>query len=180
MIKDSGERTQFESGAQRDCQEGKGRMDLLPYRALMAVSKIFEEGAKKYDANNWRKGIPLSRYADSGQRHFAKWMVGMRDEPHLEQACWNLLCLIETSALIEEGQLPAELNDLPYHTIEQKTNPLGVPPLKFPGCLTDKCESSLQSEPQGKMSVEEWLRAGPLVGLAIYNPTEDVKGSDYQ
>jgi hypothetical protein len=157
-------------------------MDLLPYRALMAVSKIFEEGAKKYDANNWRKGIPLSRYADSAQRHFAKWMIGQRDEPHLEQACWNLLCLIETSALIEEGQLPAELNDLPYHTIEQQDNPLGVPPLKFPGSKQpDKCESSLQQEDVNRNSpIAEIMGLPHAAWMRIYNPTEDVKGSDYQ
>ena len=31
MIKDSGERREFESGAVRDIQEGKGRCDLLPF-----------------------------------------------------------------------------------------------------------------------------------------------------
>jgi hypothetical protein len=129
MIKDSGERSQFSTGAQRDCQAGKGRMDLLPFRALIAVAKVYEEGAKKYNDNNWRKGIPLSRYVDSGTRHLAKWMIGWRDEPHLAQACWNLLWLIETSQMIEEGLLPAELNDLPYHTIEQSENPNNIPPL---------------------------------------------------
>ena len=29
-IKDSGERREFDTGAVRDIQEGKGRMDLLP------------------------------------------------------------------------------------------------------------------------------------------------------
>ena len=129
VIKDSGQRSQFSTGAQRDCQEGKGRMDLLPFRALIEVAKIYEEGAKKYNDNNWRKGIPLSRYIDSGTRHLAKWMIGLRDEPHLAQACWNLLCLIETSQMIEEGLLPAELNDLPYHVIEQLENPNNIPPL---------------------------------------------------
>ena len=33
-IKDSGERTQFETGAVRDIQEGKGRCDLLPLDVL--------------------------------------------------------------------------------------------------------------------------------------------------
>lgn len=34
MIKDSGNRRQFESGAVRDIQEGKGRCDLLPMREI--------------------------------------------------------------------------------------------------------------------------------------------------
>ena len=39
MIKDSGERREFQSGAVRDIQEGKGRCDLLP---LDVVSKWVE------------------------------------------------------------------------------------------------------------------------------------------
>jgi hypothetical protein len=104
-------------------------MDLLPFRALIELAKVYEEGAKKYNDNNWRKGIPLSRYVDSGMRHLAKWMIGWRDEPHLAQAAWNIMCLIETSKMIEEGLLPAELNDLPYHVIEQLSNPNNIPPL---------------------------------------------------
>ena len=38
-IKDSGERRQFESGAVRDIQEGKGRCDLMP---LDVVAKLLE------------------------------------------------------------------------------------------------------------------------------------------
>lgn len=34
MIKDSGERRKFESGAVRDIQEGKGRCDLLPLKVI--------------------------------------------------------------------------------------------------------------------------------------------------
>lgn len=37
MIKDSGERREFESGAVRDMQEGKGRCDLLP----LDVASVF-------------------------------------------------------------------------------------------------------------------------------------------
>lgn len=44
-IKDSGERTRFDTGAVRDMHTGKGRMDLLPWEALVEVSKHCEEGA---------------------------------------------------------------------------------------------------------------------------------------
>lgn len=44
MIKDSGNRREFDSGAKRDIQEGKGRCDLLP---LEIISKIAtEQGAE--------------------------------------------------------------------------------------------------------------------------------------
>jgi hypothetical protein len=125
-LKDSGTRTNFSTGAVRDAQEGKGRMDLLPARAILSVAKIFEAGAKKYGDNNWRKGIPLSRYMDSGLRHAMKYLRGDRDEDHLTQAIWNLLCLSETQGMIEEGLLPPSLNDLQYNPLEIQDNPLGV------------------------------------------------------
>ena len=43
-IKDSGERTEFESGAVRDMHEGKGRGDLLPMCVLMRLAQHYENG----------------------------------------------------------------------------------------------------------------------------------------
>ena len=83
MIKDSGDRTEFETGAKRDMHAGKGRMDLLPWYGIMEVSKHCEEGALKYGEHNVDKGIPLHSLLDSASRHLAKYMVGMDDEDHL-------------------------------------------------------------------------------------------------
>jgi hypothetical protein len=91
VIKDSGDRTEFETGAKRDMHAGKGRMDLLPWYGIMEVSKHCEEGALKYGEHNVDKGIPLHSLLDSASRHLAKYMVGMDDEDHLRAACWNLL-----------------------------------------------------------------------------------------
>ena len=91
MIKDSGDRTEFDTGAKRDMHAGKGRMDLLPWYGIMEVSKHCEEGALKYGEHNVDKGIPLHSLLDSAARHLAKYMVGMDDEDHLRAACWNLL-----------------------------------------------------------------------------------------
>ena len=41
-IKDSGERTEFETGAVRDMQEGKGRCDLLPLDVLAYINEVVE------------------------------------------------------------------------------------------------------------------------------------------
>ena len=94
-IKDSGERTEFDSGAVRDMHDGKGRMDLLPWAAIMEVSKHCEAGAKKYGEHNVDRGIPTSSLCDSGMRHLAKYLDGWTDEPHLLAACWNLLWALE-------------------------------------------------------------------------------------
>ena len=96
QILDSGDRTQFETGAVRDMHEGKGRMDLLPWAALMEVSKHCENGAKKYGEHNADGyGIPTHSFADSALRHMAKYLDGWEDENHLVAAAWNILMLIE-------------------------------------------------------------------------------------
>ena len=126
VIKTSGEKNTFSTGAVRDLSEGKGRMDLLPVRALIAISKHFENGGRVYDFRNWEKGINLSRYMDSGLRHAMKYLRGDRDEPHLEAACWNFMCLLDTQERIKEGLLPESLNDLPNNPLEIQDNPLGI------------------------------------------------------
>ncbi len=95
IIKDSGNRRQFDTGAVRDMQEGKGRMDLLPWAAIMEVSKHCENGAKKYGEHNVDKGLPTSSFCDSAARHLAKYLDGWTDEPHLLAAAWNLLWAIQ-------------------------------------------------------------------------------------
>ena len=112
-VQDSGERTEFESGAVRDRQSGKGRFDLLSPLALMRLARHFENGAEKYAARNWEKGMPLSRFFDSAIRHLYKYLSGSRDEDHLAAADWNIHCMIHTEEMIEAGNLPKELNDLP-------------------------------------------------------------------
>lgn len=103
----SGSRKEFTSGAVRDVQEGKGRMDLLPACALIRLSKHFEAGAKKYEERNWEKGIPIHSFIDSGLRHIMCYMDGQTDEDHLCAATWNLMCAMWT-----EEKRP-DLQDIP-------------------------------------------------------------------
>lgn len=94
-IKDSGERTTFSTGAVRDMHAGKGRMDLLPWAAIIEVSKHCENGAKKYGEHNVNRGIPTHSLLDSAMRHAAKYLDGQDDEDHLLAAAWNLLWAVE-------------------------------------------------------------------------------------
>ena len=95
QILDSGERTVFPTGGVRDMHKGKGRMDLLPWAAIMEVSKHCEAGALKYGEHNVDKGIPTHSLLDSAIRHAAKYLDGWTDEPHLVAAAWNLLWAIQ-------------------------------------------------------------------------------------
>ena len=82
------------------------------YKALLEISKHFEDGAKKYGENNWRKGIPCHCYIDSGVRHYLKFRQGEKDEPHDRAFLWNMYCLLWTH------RNKPELIDLPFKEVE--------------------------------------------------------------
>ncbi len=111
-VKDSGMRHEWSTGARRDYQTGKGMPHLLPTLFLRRLAKHFENGAKKYGKDNWRKGIPLSSYIDSAFRHWLDLRDGKKDEDHPSSVIWNIACFIETVDLIEKGLLPKELDDV--------------------------------------------------------------------
>lgn len=106
IIKDSGDRTEFETGAVRDMHEGKGRCDLLPACVLLRLARHYENGARKYGVRNWQ-GIPCYSFADSAMRHLLKYLDGQTDEDHLIAAIWNLCGLAWT-----EEKMP-EMMDIP-------------------------------------------------------------------
>ena len=121
-FEDSGDRKIWGTGAQRDRQYGKGTPSLVPDWVLwtvrsvdwvsLMVSRIYEDGSIKYDRNNWLKGMPLSQFIDSAQRHLAKLKAGRRNEPHASMALWNCIGYIAMAYLIKIGARPAELNDM--------------------------------------------------------------------
>ena len=90
MIKDSGDRREFNTGAVRDTATGKGRYDLLPWEAIHELAIHCEEGAKKYGERNAEMGIPVSSLMDSAFRHLSMYMQGYDEEPHLRSALWNI------------------------------------------------------------------------------------------
>jgi hypothetical protein len=91
VVKDSGSRREFPTGAHRDMAEGKGDMFSLPPAALLRLSKHYEAGAVKYGRNNYQKGIPISAFMDSLLRHAFKYLDGQTDEDHLAAVCFNAL-----------------------------------------------------------------------------------------
>lgn len=104
----------YQTGAVRDTG-GKGRMDLLPWSAILRVSRHMEDAIKPdpetgkphYPERNWEKGLPLHTMIDSAFRHLAKYMEGWNDEDHLCAAATNLLM-----ALWTEDNRP-DMRDIP-------------------------------------------------------------------
>lgn len=100
MIADSGERTTYDNGFNRDMGEMKGRMDLLPWRAIREVSIHCEMGAKKYGERNIDRGCPQFSLYSSGFRHLSKVIDPDENDPedtlvHLRAAAWNILWALE-------------------------------------------------------------------------------------
>mgnify|MGYP004505898289 CR=1 FL=1 len=86
------------------------------YSMLLDVAKHFEDGARKYGDNNWRKGIPVHCYIDSAIRHYLKHKRGDEDEPHDRAFVWNIMCAIWTC-----GHRP-ELNE--YAVVNSDRKPI--------------------------------------------------------
>jgi hypothetical protein len=119
-VKDSGVRQEFNTGAVRDIQKGKGRFDLISPIALIRLAKHYENGAVKYGDHNWQKGMPLSRYLDSLIRHAYKLLMGMDDEDHAAAIAWNAFAYIHTKELIDRGKLPKKLDDIIKYDLQEK------------------------------------------------------------
>lgn len=116
VTKDSGEREVFDSGAQRDTGDGKGRPGLLSPFVLTREAQLLERGAVKYCDRNWERGMPFSRATDSMFRHLLAWMSGDMDgEDHLAAIRWNAGVLMHFQEMIDRGVLPASLNDMPFY-----------------------------------------------------------------
>jgi hypothetical protein len=107
VIQDSGQRTEFETGAVRDMANGKGKMIYMPWIAILRTSKRYEEGAEKYGPYNYTKGIPVSSFLDSAMRHIAEYLAGMNDEDHLAAASFNI-----NGAMLMEETMPSMV-DIP-------------------------------------------------------------------
>lgn len=87
MIKDSGNRREFETGAVRDIHEGKGRCDLLP---LDVVSEIIDNPILRN----------IAKYQETGDIHYLIFALRLF---RAEKKWDNPTMLLEVSIHFEEG-----------------------------------------------------------------------------
>lgn len=107
MIKDSGERREFETGAVRDMSEGKGRFDLMPMDVLATlcgesfvayISKFMETGQVQElqgayymlvheeftnEATAW---LALAKHFENGMRKYGpdNWRKGIESRSYID------------------------------------------------------------------------------------------------
>jgi hypothetical protein len=98
--KDSGKRSEFESGMVRDTSEGKPRFNLImpegvPYKEQLLTrwAELMARGAEKYSDRNWEKaeGKAEEDHAkESLLRHTMQFIHGEDDEDHGAAILFNV------------------------------------------------------------------------------------------
>lgn len=117
----------------------KLRWDLIPVFPLELLLRLYTEGAAKYDARNWEKGMRFGKLFAAMMRHATLWWGGeiydKKDEwqHHLAAVAWNAL------ALIELERTHAECDDrIPQNYVyNENTNPITRELTKFVKTLSD-------------------------------------------
>lgn len=87
------------------------RIDLIPYLVLNRLGALYGRGAKKYADNNWKRGMPISRFYASLLRHTYQWAQGDTSEDHLAAIMWNAAGIMWTEWAIANGIIPEEFAD---------------------------------------------------------------------
>lgn len=109
-MKDTGARSEFNTGSVREPVNGRGRPELISPYALRQLAIWCEKGAEKYSDRNWEKGQTYSRCTGSLLRHMIAWMAGENDEDHLTAIMWNAMALIHFRETDRQ-----ELDDMPHY-----------------------------------------------------------------
>jgi hypothetical protein len=128
VVKDSGKRQTFDSGAVRDTATDKPRPDLLSPFFLDRLGHHMRKGAEKYEEWNWAKGIPNSRCYESLMRHLMQFAQGDLTEDHLSAAAFNIMAIIHNQEVQRRGiefigkGTGRGLCDMPVFTTAKITN----------------------------------------------------------
>jgi hypothetical protein len=96
---------------------GKPRYDLIPPRAFHELMLVYTYGCKKYDPDNWWKGMKWRKVIGPMMRHIFKWLRGQKYDResglhHLAHAAWNAIALYqyELCNLGEDDRQPHTLD----------------------------------------------------------------------
>jgi hypothetical protein len=94
VIKDSGERLNFDSGMVRDVTDDKTDYSLVLDGPLVErLAAHLTKGARKYAKRNWLQAsgeAEYQRFRESAVRHFLQWYRGDTDEDHFAATVFNM------------------------------------------------------------------------------------------
>ena len=98
----------YQSGAVRSSDAELTRYDLISPIGLASVAAACAEGAQKYSAFNWERGMPATDMLNHAIRHIYLFLAGDRSEDHLGHAGWNVIGAIHSLEVwpeLNEGTL---------------------------------------------------------------------------
>lgn len=111
VTKDSGKRQHYDSGMNRDVEDGKTDFTYLiipgvPYedQPIHRIMELYMRGAEKYGRNNWQKANSkeeMERFKRSLFRHWMQYLSGDRDEDHIAAVVWNAICVMYMEAKLD-------------------------------------------------------------------------------
>ena len=140
----------------------------------LELSKHYEEGAKKYAEDNWKKGIPYHCYVDSAVRHYLKWRRGDTDEHHNRAFVWNIVGLAWTDKHKPEMD---DLNPRITYTLEEVIAELEE------DCTMpereDKEKAAVSEKVHRKTYLEDFLEKHPNAPMECEDNPEACCGSIY-
>lgn len=98
-VRHSDKQDEFETGAKRDSEEGKGCPSLISPVLIHRLGVLLQEGTKHYGTDNWMKGMKYRRTANSIIRHMFQWLAGDAGEDHLAAIAFGVMCLMHYESL---------------------------------------------------------------------------------
>lgn len=138
-IADSGDRTEFGTGAVRDVPTGKGRMDLLPMRALRRISEEMYPSCKVIDSFDvaYHYGVTsIYKFMEQpvGGRlnlirgcYFMLWALEYESEKHIRKPPANGAAALPPNALI----IVAKVFEAGADKYDERNWELGIPVYRF-------------------------------------------------
>jgi len=96
-------KTEFSTGATRDETGNKGRPSLISPALIYRIGRHLAKGEEHYGKENWVKGMPYCRTADSIIRHIYLWLAGDEEEDHLAAIGCNIMFLMHFEETGQEG-----------------------------------------------------------------------------
>lgn len=76
---------------------------LCDYDALLAIARVLQEGAEKYERDNWRK-IPAEEHFNHMIIHALAWLKGDEQDDHLGHMLARAMMMYATGGA-EDGDL---------------------------------------------------------------------------
>ena len=105
-------KTTFNTGAQRDTTEGKGRPSLISPDLIHRLGVNLAKGAEHYGEDNWAKCMPYRRTADSMIRHIGQWLAGDAEEDHLAAIAFGVMCLMHYETMVSDPKADGFLKSM--------------------------------------------------------------------